>query len=423
MKVRCREGYREGYSKMVRERSERRLKSKNLDSLSPGWHEDGGGLRFRVESKGSRTWVLRLTINGIRRNRGLGPYPLVTLDMARDRALDFRRAAREGRDLAQEERQKLARATTFRQAYEAYFENKARELQESRHLVQWPSMMNAYVLPKIGARPVGDITHADIIDVLKPIWFAKPETARRVLQRMHAVFESSILRGQREKANPRAGISKELGPRHQNVEHHRAMPYAKVPAFIQQLRTSKARSALALEWLILTATRSGETRGATWAEIDENKALWTIPPKRMKMKRAHQIPLPPRCLKILGRLRATYPAEPHHMLFPGAGGRPMSDMTLTKLLRDWGLANEATVHGFRSSFKDWCAEVPTGPKVPPHPRVRVKEQAPTDAGIPSGAKATCPWGTGSKRASFTRSSEITWSGWLMPRAREVSRAS
>jgi hypothetical protein len=186
MKVRCREGYREGYSKMVRERSERRLKSKNLDSLSPGWHEDGGGLRFRVESKGSRTWVLRLTINGIRRNRGLGPYPLVTLDMARDRALDFRRAAREGRDLAQEERQKLARATTFRQAYEAYFENKARELQESRHLVQWPSMMNAYVLPKIGARPVGDITHADIIDVLKPIWFAKPETARRVLQRMHA---------------------------------------------------------------------------------------------------------------------------------------------------------------------------------------------------------------------------------------------
>jgi len=291
---------------MVRERSERRLKSKILDSLPPGWHEDGGGLRFRVEPKGSRTWVLRQTINGTRRNRGLGPYPRVTLDMARDRAPDFRRAAREGRDLAQEERQKLARATTFRQAYEAFFENKAKELQESRHLVQWPSMMNAYVLPKIGARPVGDITHADIIDVLKPIWFAKPETARRVLQRMHIVFESSILRGQREKANPCVGIAKELGPRHQNVGHHRAMPYAKVPAFIQQLRISKARSALALEWLILTATRSG---------------------------------------------------EPQHVLFPGAGGRPMSDMTLTKLLRDWGLADQATVHGFRSSFKDWCAEV------------------------------------------------------------------
>ena len=342
---------------MVRERSERRLKSKILDSLPPGWHEDGGGLRFRVEPKGSRTWVLRQTINGTRRNRGLGPYPRVTLDMARDRAPDFRRAAREGRDLAQEERQKLARATTFRQAYEAFFENKAKELQESRHLVQWPSMINAYVLPKIGARPVGDITHADIIDVLKPIWFAKPGTARRVLQRMHIVFESSILRGQREKANPCVGIAKELGPRHQNVEHHRAMPYAKVPAFIQQLRISKARSALALEWLILTATRSGETRGATWAEIDENKALWTIPPKRMKMKRAHQLPLPPRCLEILGRLRATYPSEPQHVLFPGAGGRPMSDMTLTKLLRDWGLADQATVHGFRSSFKDWCAEV------------------------------------------------------------------
>jgi integrase len=126
---------------------------------------------------------------------------------------------------------------------------------------------------------------------------------------------------------------------------------------VRLLRASKTRSALAFEWLILTATRSGETRGATWAEIDENMAVWTIPPKRMKMKRAHQIPLPPRCLEILGKLRSTYPAEPHHVLFLCAGGRPMSDMTLTKLLRDWGLADKATVHGFRSSFKDWCAEV------------------------------------------------------------------
>jgi integrase len=213
------------------------------------------------------------------------------------------------------------------------------------------------VLPKIGARPIGDITHADVIELLEPIWFAKPETARRVLQRTRAVFDSAIRRGQRDKANPCEGAAQELGPRHQDVEHHRAMPYAEVPAFVRLLRESSARSSLALEWLVLTATRSGETREAVWAEIDEAKKLWTIPARRMKMKRAHQIPLPTRCLEILRQLRQSYPSDAHHLLFPGVRGRPMSDMTLTKVLRDKGLADRATVHGFRSSFKVWCAEV------------------------------------------------------------------
>lgn len=135
------------------------------------------------------------------------------------------------------------------------------------------------------------------------------------------------------------------------------MPYAEVADFVRMLRSSSARSALAFEWLILTATRSGETRQAVWAEIDEERALWTIPAKRMKMKRPHQIPLSRRCLEILRELRRLHPSHPHRLLFPGMRGRPMSDMTFTKVLRDKDLADNATFHGFRSTFKVWCAEV------------------------------------------------------------------
>jgi integrase len=250
--------------------------------------------------------VLRLTIIRRRVNRGLGSYPLVNIDKARNTAIDTRRAAREGRDLAQERRVQAAKSTTFRQAFDTFFENKRKELEGSRHLMQWTSQMRDYVFPKIGSKPVGDVTHADVIEVLEPIWYEKPETAKRVLH-MTLVFESAILRGQREKANPCDGIAQELGPRHREVEHHRAMPFAEVPAFIRRLRGSKAKSALAFEWLILTATRSGETRLALWSEIDEQQKTWTIPAKRMKMKRAHVVPLSHRCFDILKAIRAERP--------------------------------------------------------------------------------------------------------------------
>jgi integrase len=219
--------------------------------------------------------------------------------------------------------------------------------------------MRDYVYPHIGDKAVADVTAGDIVAVLTPIWFEKPETAKRVLQRVEAVFKSAILHGHRKLASPCVGVAQELGTRHRKTEHHRALPYAQVPDFLVRLRAGPSWPAtrLAFEWLILTATRSGETRLAQWAEIDEQAALWTIPAERMKAKRPHSVPLSPRCLEILQALRAVHPSAPSDLLFPSMkAGSPLSDMTLTKVLRDMGLAHTATVHGMRSSFKVWCAE-------------------------------------------------------------------
>jgi integrase len=346
----------------MRVRGERRLRAKEIAALKPGTHEDGGGLRLVVEQSGARRWVLRVTIAGKRRNRGLGPCPLVSLEKARDAALDIRRAAREGRDLTDEQRRERARTVTFREAFDTFFDLSRQGLSNAKHLKQWPATMQTYVFPSIGDRPVPDITHADILAILEPIWFEKPETAKRVLQRLEAVFKSAILRGQREKASPCIGIAQELGRDHRNVQHHRALPYAEVPAFIQTLRSCRSNpvTKLAFEWLILTATRSSETRGAMRTEVDETTALWVIPKERMKGRkkdrREHVVPLSARCLQIVHEARTLNPDS--ELLFPGPyTGVQLSDMTLTKVLRDLKLADRATAHGFRSSFRDWATEV------------------------------------------------------------------
>jgi integrase len=337
-------------------RAERRLKAKDIATLRPGAHEDGGGLRLLVEPSGSRRWVLRVTISGKRRYRGLGGWPLITLEAAREAAQDFRRAARQGRDLAREQRQQQARKTTFREAFYVLFELRRQALSNPKHLKQWPATMETYVFPRIGDLPVADVVHADVLAILEPIWFEKPETAKRVLQRLEAVFKSAILREQREKASPCIGIAQELGTRHRDVEHLRSLPYAEVPAFIQALRACRSAPVVKLcfEWAILTATRSNEARGATWSEIEG--PLWTIPPPRMKKTKApHLVPLSARCLEIAAEARALNPTS--ELLFPGMRpGKPLSDMTLTKVLRDNGVADRTTVHGFRSSFRNWCTE-------------------------------------------------------------------
>jgi hypothetical protein len=202
---------------MQRIRAERRLKAKDIGVLPPGFHEDGGGLRLVVKPGGSRRWVLRVTIAGKRSCRGLGTYPLVPLEAARSKASDIRRAAGEGRDLTQERRQEQAKRTTLRQAFQTFFELKRKELSNAKHIWQWPASMETYVFPKLGSRPVAEITHAEIISVLEPIWFEKAETAKRLLMRLDAVFKSAILRGQREKASPCLGVSQELGVRHHKV--------------------------------------------------------------------------------------------------------------------------------------------------------------------------------------------------------------
>jgi integrase len=346
-------------------RTRNRLRALAVEKEStPGTYPDGGGLSLIVTDAGAKKWELRIAIGGRRRQLGLGVYPSVSLEDARSKATQIRLGATQGRDLVSEEKraERLAaappRSITFRAAFDGYFEMKEQQLSNEKHKAQWRSTMEAYVFPSIGKRPIDEITAAEVIDILKPIWNTKRETARRVLQRMRAVFEAAIVRGERDKASPTIGVAAVLGSRNLKRDHHPAMPYAEVPAFVSRLRGLEGWPAtrLAFEFLILTASRSGEVRLANWSEIDLDNALWTVPADRMKARVEHVVPLPPRAIALVREARVAYPKS--ELVFPGTKpGLPLSNMTLTKVLRDAGLDGKATTHGFRSSFKDWSAEV------------------------------------------------------------------
>lgn len=323
---------------------------------APGKYEDGGGLRLVVGPGGGKNWVVRVTVSGRRLERGLGTYPDISLDAARDAAAKARKAAEVNLDIKAEERREALAAMTFREMFKITLAQREKQLSNAKHLKQWTSTMETYVFPVIGNTPVADVTTAQVLKVLTPIWFAKPETAKRISQRMEAVFKSAIVRGARRTASPSIGVAEELGTKHRVISHHASMPWQEVPQFIVRLRNSGPRrfqvTSLALEFLILTATRSGETRGALWSEIDLDRATWVIPPERMKAREEHRIPLSARALEILSELRVMFPRS--QLVFPSKGGVPLSDMTLTKVLRDEEVA--ATPHGFRSSFKVWSSE-------------------------------------------------------------------
>jgi integrase len=354
-----------------------RLTDASVKAAGVGLHPDGDGLYLQVtagkDGGKRRSWLFRFRVPGDdkrQRYMGLGG---VSLAEAREAAAAARALLRDGQDpiaardaeraRARTETEALAAAAaakrTFAQVFETFFETKAKSLSNQRHAKQWRSTLATYASAMMD-RPIADIGPDEVLGVLRPIWFEKPETAKRVLQRMRSVFASAIVRRLRTAANPCEGVAQELGTKHRRVEHHRALPYAELPEFVARLQVTNSWPAtkLAFEWLILTATRSGETRLARWAEVDEATATWTIPEERMKARKAHIVPLPPRCLAILQALRAVYPSAPGDLLFPNMkAGRPLSDMTLTKVLRDMLLADRATAHGFRSSFRDWASEV------------------------------------------------------------------
>jgi len=343
---------------MAKSRGRHKLCAVEVEAAKPRakrWAlEDGDGLRLYVEPNGSKRWAIRVTVQGKRKERGLGVYPTVKLAHARQEAERFRNAAALGRDARRDD--KLASAATdvsFRSAFEAMFEIREKTLKNSKHIAQWRSTMEAYVFPKIGKASVVDVGASDILEVLKPIWFDKPETARRVLQRINATFDSAILRGTRERANPCIGVAGELGKPKSADRHHQALPYVEVPDFIAWLRTCDASPAtrLALEFLILTAARSGEVREAPWSEFDLEARVWVIPKGRMKGNEEHRVPLSSRALSLLNEARALHDGD---LVFPGTLGLPLSDNTLSKLMRDNYF--NGTPHGFRSSFKDWCSE-------------------------------------------------------------------
>ncbi len=320
----------------------------------PGLYEDGGGLRLVVTDKGVKRWALRLTISGRRVEKGLGVYPEVTLEAVRQRASELRQAAKGGIDLQQDEKAaRFREAVTFRQAFEQFFAVRRQRLSNGKHVQQWENTMRDYVFPAIGDLPVGDISAAEVLELLTPIWFEKPETASRVLQRVRATFDSAILRGTREKANPCVGISAELGTSHRKVQHHRALHWKEVPAFYASLddREMQLTTRLLLRFLILTACRSGEARGAMWSEFKLDDQIWVIPAERMKAGAEHVVPLSGGVLSVLAKARH---GNTNDLVFPGRIGQPLSDNALSKAMRAWQVPG--TPHGFRSAFKDWSTE-------------------------------------------------------------------
>lgn len=337
----------------------------NLTALSvkaskkPGRYQDGDGLILIVKPSGSRSWVLRMQVNGKRRDFGLGSAGSVSLAEAREKAAETRKLYKSGIDpvrakrLAQAEQSRLP---TFSEAAKIVYDEHQGSWSNKKHKAQWISTLENYANPFIGDVPVNEIDSPAIRDLLIPIWLAIPETARRVRQRVGTVLDWAHAKGYRDAEAPMRSVGRGLPRQPKRDNHFKAMPYVDVPKFFSKLGKTESVGRLALKFLILTAARSGEVRGAVWEEIDLKNALWTIPANRMKAGRAHIVPLTKPALTILKKVRKIKSGKSGAPVFPGISmSKPMSDMTLTKILRDMKI-QDTTVHGFRSSFRDWAAE-------------------------------------------------------------------
>lgn len=325
----------------------------------PGRYSDGNGLHLLVKASGARSWVQRIVIRGKRCDLGLGSADLVTLAEARGIAHENRKLAREGGDPLQAKREAMA-VLSFEQAARKVHELHKPTWKNDKHAAQFIATLETYAFPKLGKLRVADITTADVLGVLTPIWTSKAETARRVRQRIGTVMTWAIAQGWRQD-NPAQNITQALPKVSKAPEHRKALGYDDVAGCIAAVMASKAGLAtkLALEFLVLTAGRSGEIREATWPEISMEKKIWVIPAERMKMKRPHRVPLSSRAIAILETARGL--DDGSGLVFPGTRpGRPLSDMTLSKLVKELGFA--ADIHGFRTSFRTWAQEKSSFPR-------------------------------------------------------------
>jgi len=328
------------------------------------------GLHLQVLPSGGRTWVLRVTVGdqpgtGRQRRReiGLGGYPEVTLAMAHEKGRDMRELIKVGRDpVAEREaarsalRAAAAAAITFEEAAKQYIAAHESGWRNEKHADQWRNTLRVHAEPVLGKLIISDIQVAHVLKVLEPIWQEKTETASRVRGRIEKILDWAKGRGYRSGDNPAAwkGNLQAQLPQPKaiaKVEHHAALPFTQIGAFMARLREQDGMGARALEFTILTAARSGEVRGATWAEIDLEEAVWTVPGERMKMGKEHRVPLPPAAVTLLKRLPRI---EGVDYLFPAPRGGQLSDMTLMAVLRRMEVP--VTVHGMRSTFRDWAAE-------------------------------------------------------------------
>ena len=343
-----------------------------VKNAKPGRHADGGGLYLLVKESGARSWLYRGTIAGKVRDIGLGSAGPggATLaearDMARDKAReaasgglpvsDRRKRAREAKAALQAER---VAGATFRKVAGAYIDLHGDSWRNDKHRAQWTATMEAYAYPHFGDLPIAEIETAHVMAALEPIWKAKPETASRVRGRVERIMDAAKVQGLRSGENParwRGHLEQLLPKRAKHTRgHHKALPYGQMPAFMDRLTKLDSVSAYALEFAILTAARSGEVIGATWAEVDLEAALWTVPASRMKAGREHRVPLSPRAVAILQHLKPLNTRDHSDApLFPNGRGNKLSNMALAMVVRRLDLS--VTVHGFRSAFRDWAAE-------------------------------------------------------------------
>lgn len=362
-----------------------KLTAKQIENLTvAGTYEDGDGLRLLIKPNGKKYWVLRFQLSGKRREMGLGTYPAIGLKEARQNSSDKRRLLRDGIDPLQArdderaaqvaaEQQHKNKSITFQDVSVDYIEAHRAGWKNVKHAQQWTNTLATYAAPIIGDLATNQITTEHILEILKPIWGSKAETASRVRNRIELVLDAAKARGLREGENParwRGHLDKLLPPssKAKRTQNHPALPYSKLPRFIHALNSIEGQSAYALKMTILTACRTSEVLAADWHEIDLKAKLWLIPAERMKAGKAHTVPLSDPLVALLNGLPRINDSS---LLFPGARkGRPISNMAMLMTLRrmdqkdledggkGWRGCDDRviTAHGFRSTFRDWAAE-------------------------------------------------------------------
>lgn len=346
-------------------------KAKELSALAvgrltiPGNHAIGGvaGLYLYVNDAGARSWVLRTMVGSKRRHMGLGGFPDVTLAQAREKARKARDDISQGIDpIAQRSalvsalRTQQASEKTFAQATEGFLEAHGDSWKNPKHRAQWKSTLVTYAFPFMGKLLVRDVGQEHVLAALEPIWKTKNETASRLRGRIENVLDWATVRKYRAGENParwKGHLDKLLATpsKVQKVKHHRALPIDAMAAFMTDLRQREGTAAKALEFTVLCAARSGEVRGAVWPEFDLDAGIWTVPAERMKASKEHRVPLPESAVRIL---RAQPHFKDNELVFPSALGRPLSDMSMTSVMRRMEV--DAVPHGFRSTFRDWARE-------------------------------------------------------------------
>jgi integrase len=333
----------------------------------PGMYADGGGLYLRVTQDGTKNWVFRFMLNGRPRWMGMGALHTIRLAEARNRAAEYRMQRYDGIDPIERRRAErlqaqldAAKAITFKDCAARYIASHRAGWRNPKHAAQWAATLATYAEPVIGELSVQAIDTALILKVLEPIWTTKPETAGRVRGRIESILDWAKARGYRSGENParwRGHLDKLLPARSKvrRVEHHAALPYAELPGFLAALREHEGIAARALEFTILAAARTGEVIGARWTEMDLLNKTWAVPSKRMKAGKEHRVPLSGQALAILEEMKPSRQAEDAFVFPGGKNGKPLSNMAFLMLLRRIG-PGDVTVHGFRSSFRDWAAE-------------------------------------------------------------------